>query len=1528
VKAAAARSLPPRPKQAPSAMSGARPAPVQATASEEWKALAWGPVMAVATSGESGVLQRKCEKCGPVACSCDEQTVQAKRETGDPPGAIAGLFSLNSAGQPLSPDRRAYFGARFDRDFSTARIHDDLEEHTQARAAGAQALTGGTHIAFAEGRFRPGSDEGDLLFAHELAHVLQQDGGGTGFRAGALASDAHEREADSAAEAVVFGALVGRLSPVRAPVPQYKCDGVPLGTIQAASKDEQPVARRLPALTVRRDFSHIPLLRRALAVGWAGKTAENKNETTVETIRRIPIGGPSTPTATGQVVVLLPQGLKPTEKVDVLFHLHGHNTGNANDTGYANLRDQRIDEIEKQLAASRQTQMVGVLPQGTAGSHFGKTTAGLNSDLYISAVFDALTALKIWTTKPSVGKVLFSAHSGGGGPIGEEMLSKKSGTSMPAALGELALFDAINGPNETKAVTTWVVSQLADDLTKLSQPGMTDEAQKQYLKASMRFRGFHTGPAGAKPDSSKDASYASRYAVVQQAMDNWFQQNNKALALLSADRRKDLRENYQIISVTADIHNKIVAGGHLKLAIQDLRRRPSHAEAANPMGETVPEPVVHALRSSGQPLPTDTRLSMQSSFGSDFSAVRIHHDGIAARAAQSVDALAFTVGRDIVFGNGQYAPHTPSGRRLLAHELTHAVQQQQIAPPADWRNLRVGSNDDPHEREASLHEQYDDSAFPQSRVDAPTIQRAPDQRALREQFCEDPAKQVSTEEGECTYREPENCPVYGRWIKSFARLKTFTAKDTAPGIERGSGFQTLGDKPASHDPKDEKEHAPAPVGPRLEDQFIDHATDQWVKECLPDNLRATAYQLPSDCADIAVILRHVWLSAHHRVEQFGRWKIGDAAGGAGQKEVAKVISEVSTGNVQQMVNPYANAAGRPLRTFGALEPLLHEGDVLVWEHHSGGLGTARSGGHTQTIANIERVGDKIKKMTLLQGNEPINNTNYPDISKYLKDQGKKDIPSRKQMGNAPGRRIEVRTMEKQDMNDLPPEKPLAWTWLDGHTTLVVAGPPLAATRPAMQKKGGVTVRRISDWFGSLRGAARKRLQPTFESALGEVRAVIEGGDIVPDGTASELGRTAGERLWSLAKDKPGFGNESHFEPLRQLQDTVRGLGDLDKANDKLGLENPHEDEVRRVFRLIERSFVDAARGGSTIDFTRSAKPGTRMVNTLLTGFDPFSGRKARTERGQWNPSGAAVLALDGKQVDAEPGTVAAVEGVVLPVDFKEFESGIVERIVSPQAKKVEAILTVSLDEKIDPADPVRLERYAVGVHKLNDGALTRIPAAPGGAEGPRIIEAPAPVETIAAETVSPAVHDREQKGSKKPGVQRPTIGNDIEFEFRTAAGANSARAELGMPPTNSKRLVIDDPATIKQIIGSAQEVRTSLIHFRVRPNGALHEADLLRGPGGDFLSNEVSYRVQRLLGETNSPKDPISFHTHTPGTRELLPGDMTAPKVKDGQVRSDASPGQNAAAALARAMEMKDRLIATLRSMIGVIARIIAHRKP
>ncbi len=92
------------------------------------------------------------------------------------------------------------------------------------------------------------------------------------------------------------------------------------------------------------------------------------------------------------------------------------------------------------------------------------------------------------------------------------------------------------------------------------------------------------------------------------------------------------------------------------------------------------ETAIQRSLGQGQPLPTPVREPMENAFGFDFAQVRIHHDTEGDRLSRSLDARAFTTGSDVFFRQGNYEPESPSGKRLLAHELTHVVQQSSESP--------------------------------------------------------------------------------------------------------------------------------------------------------------------------------------------------------------------------------------------------------------------------------------------------------------------------------------------------------------------------------------------------------------------------------------------------------------------------------------------------------------------------------------------------------------------------------------------------------------------------------------------------------------------------------------------------------------------------------------------------------------------------------------------------------------------------------------------------------------------------------
>ena len=109
-----------------------------------------------------------------------------------------------------------------------------------------------------------------------------------------------------------------------------------------------------------------------------------------------------------------------------------------------------------------------------------------------------------------------------------------------------------------------------------------------------------------------------------------------------------------------------------KSAEDSLLQRQAESENTS---EIVPSVIHEVLHSSGKPLSESTRGFFEPSLGHDFSGVRIHTDTKAAEATKAVNARAFTVGRDVVFGEGEFRPGSEEGDRLLAHELVHVVQQ-------------------------------------------------------------------------------------------------------------------------------------------------------------------------------------------------------------------------------------------------------------------------------------------------------------------------------------------------------------------------------------------------------------------------------------------------------------------------------------------------------------------------------------------------------------------------------------------------------------------------------------------------------------------------------------------------------------------------------------------------------------------------------------------------------------------------------------------------------------------------------------
>jgi len=332
-------------------------------------------------------------------------------------------------------------------------------------------------------------------------------------------------------------------------------------------------------------------------------------------------------------------------------------------------------------------------------------------------------------------------------------------------------------------------------------------------------------------------------------------------------------------------------------------------------------------------------------------------------------------------------------------------------------------------------------------------------------------------------------------------------------------------------------------------------------------------------------------------------------------------------------------------------------------------------------------------------------------------------------------------------------------------------------------------------------------------------------------------------------------------------------------------DHPRNTELVRVFRLVESAFDRAARGITTVRFPDRAPRGKQLVRVLVTGFDPF----APAAVGAWNPSGAAALALDGARIDLGGNIAATVEAIVLPVDFAQFDRGLVEDAVGPHLGSVDAVLTVSMVGGELDEGAIRFERFAVGVRDDQRGLTDVPPSRPGGAGRP-ILESIGPLDTL-----------RTQVGG---GALTAAIGNDITLRFASAVQANELRQSLGMAPDPSTDVQITDEGAVRNIAQSATRGPGQTRITFTDPRGHQRVATLVDGPGGNFLSNEVSYRVLRLVESLPPTQRPISFHTHVP------------------QGLDPASSG-----AAARSQRVRTNVIEALRRTIGVIARQIVQRR-
>jgi hypothetical protein len=163
-------------------------------------------------------------------------------------------------------------------------------------------------------------------------------------------------------------------------------------------------------------------------------------------------------------------------------------------------------------------------------------------------------------------------------------------------------------------------------------------------------------------------------------------------------RHTGVRSAYGVLQRKCACGQHTGAGGEC----EECKKKRVQRKPGNGTGpDFAPAIVQSVLQSPGQSLAPEARSVMETHFEQDFSGVRVHSDAQSAESARAVNALAYTVGNHVVFGTHQYAPNTPAGQHLIAHELTHTLQQRGVSPSVS--PLRIGPANDPAEADAERH---------------------------------------------------------------------------------------------------------------------------------------------------------------------------------------------------------------------------------------------------------------------------------------------------------------------------------------------------------------------------------------------------------------------------------------------------------------------------------------------------------------------------------------------------------------------------------------------------------------------------------------------------------------------------------------------------------------------------------------------------------------------------------------------------------------------------------------------------------
>ena len=639
---------------------------------------------------------------------------------------------LQTSGEPIPVALRDHFEPRFGRDFSQVCVHREADAAESARAVKAQAYTVGNHIVFGGGKYAPESNSGRELLAHELAHVVQQGASKALAPAGGSPRAGSNRRTPP-------GSDIGLPPPVsirrRSQLQLQRrsiFEGI-AGLFRGDNFSDAELRTYLELIDstgVIEDYTESDNKARAIVSRWSRGdslfllTPARK----VLLIREMLSGFAGD--ADEQAILQLLQGTGGSEFDEIIAQIGVDSLNRA-------FHGAEQDQLDALLALRRSgTARRGSGAQTTESEVFTPETITELQQRFTSNA-ESTNRRNCIEIIRDIAPLLFASDPELAERVRNRLAQLRGRTlamtELGAAMAELGLsseyreiqFNNGNGQRQPTAMNSSAWETIME---------MVGNRHGWHIFGMAVFDGYHSvtmlvdnRPDGPRvywadqwridpgDDFHEEQGSVSGFRRYQQAgFDRFLNEfTEKRWRNVFEDRCSRYRATLHIWKFRSGLETPAGAsrsdenapGLQQKLAIGSTNDPLEHEadqvaarvagmrgqdggssnniasaislrerEVSNAVGQA-PEQVNDTLRAAGEPLPARTREFFEPRFGHDFGSVRIHRNGLAAASARAVSAQAYTVGNQIVFASGQYQPETAAGKSLLAHELTHTIQQ-------------------------------------------------------------------------------------------------------------------------------------------------------------------------------------------------------------------------------------------------------------------------------------------------------------------------------------------------------------------------------------------------------------------------------------------------------------------------------------------------------------------------------------------------------------------------------------------------------------------------------------------------------------------------------------------------------------------------------------------------------------------------------------------------------------------------------------------------------------------------------------